>query len=105
MALARPPTAIFCANDLMAFGCYEALNERGLGVPEDISVVGYDDREIAQFLRPALTTVVLPHFEMGAEAAALIIDSQFRSDGPQPQIKVECPLVERSSVRSVGAKE
>ncbi len=49
MRLSDPPTAIFCANDLMAVGCFEALKELGRRVPEDVAVMGYDDREIAQF--------------------------------------------------------
>jgi LacI family transcriptional regulator len=98
MDLAEPPTAIFCASDMMAFGCYQALQERGLRVPQDVSVVGYDDREIAQFLRPALTTVVLPHTDMGLQAAETLIDGMLRHEGRQPQIKVECTLVERDSV-------
>ena len=57
-----------------------------------------DDREIAQFMRPPLTTVVLPHFEMGLQAAELLIDGQLRPEGRQPQVKVDCPLVERASV-------
>ena len=53
MALPDPPTAIFCCNDLMALGCYDALKELGCRIPDDVSVVGYDDREIAQHLAPA----------------------------------------------------
>lgn len=98
MKLKDPPTAIFCSNDLMALGCYEALKESGKRIPEDVAVVGYDDREIAQFTRPPLTTVLLPHFEMGTLAAEYIISNSFQIKGRQPQIKVECPLVERASV-------
>ena len=98
MDLPDPPTAIFLSNDMMAVGAYDALRERGLRVPEDVSVVGYDDREIAQFMRPALTTVVLPHHEMGLQAAETLIDGEVRAEGRQPQIKVECPLVDRDSV-------
>ena len=98
MDLPDPPTAIFLSNDMMAVGAYDALKERGLRIPEDVSVVGYDDREIAQFMRPPLTTVVLPHYEMGLQAAETLIDGQLRPDGRQPQIKVECPLVDRDSV-------
>lgn len=98
MDLPDPPTAIFLANDMMAVGAYDALKERGLRIPDDVSVVGYDDREIAQFMRPALTTVVLPHYEMGLQAAEALIDGQLRPEGRQPQIKVECPLVDRDSV-------
>ena len=98
LRLKRPPTAIFCANDLMALGCYEALKELHLEVPRDISVVGYDDREIAQFARPPLTTVLLPHFEMGTVAAEQLVDHARRPTSRPQQIKVECPLMERHSV-------
>jgi LacI family transcriptional regulator len=96
--LADPPTAIFLSNDMMAVGAYDALKERGLRIPEDVSVVGYDDREIARFMRPPLTTVMLPHHAMGLEAAEAMIDGQIRREGRQPQIKVECPLLDRASV-------
>ncbi len=96
MGLPAPPSAIFCANDLMAVGCYEALRELGLSIPDDVAVMGYDDREIAQHLHPPLTTVLLPHFEMGAAAAEWLIDA---AEGARPrQIKVECPIVMRKSV-------
>ncbi|MBB5221800.1 LacI family transcriptional regulator [Amaricoccus macauensis] len=98
MALPEPPTAIFASSDMMAMGAYEALRELGMRVPHDVSVIGYDDREIAQFLRPGLTTLLLPHHEMGMQAAAALIDGQLRPSGRQPQIKVECPVVERDSV-------
>jgi LacI family transcriptional regulator, galactose operon repressor len=98
MDLDEPPTAIFVANDMMAVGCYDALKERGLRIPEDVSVIGYDDREIAQFMRPPLTTLVLPHYEMGRQAAEALIDGQVRVEGRQLQIKVECPVVSRESV-------
>jgi LacI family transcriptional regulator len=98
MTLPSPPTAIFCANDLMAVGCYEALRELGLRIPDDVAVMGYDDREIAQHLHPPLSTVLLPHFEMGTIAAERLIDAaQGATSGPR-QIKVECPIVRRGSV-------
>jgi LacI family transcriptional regulator len=75
MNLKSPPTAVFCANDLMAVGCYEALHELGLRIPDDVAVMGYDDREIAQHLHPPLTTVLLPHFEMGSIAAEILLDA------------------------------
>ena len=98
MRLPSPPTAIFCANDLMAIGCYEALREMGLAIPGDVAVMGYDDREIAQHLHPALSTVLLPHFEMASIAAEWLLEI---ADGAAPrprQIKVECPIVRRHSV-------
>jgi LacI family transcriptional regulator len=97
MALASPPTGIFCANDMMAVGCYEALREMGLRIPDDVAVMGYDDREIAQHLHPPLSTVLLPHFEMGSIAAELLLDMAAGSVARPRQIKVECPIVRRRS--------
>ena len=59
------PDAIFCANDLMAIGCYDVLKENGIRVGSDIAVLGYDDQEVAEHLFPTLSTVLLPHREMG----------------------------------------
>jgi LacI family transcriptional regulator len=98
MSLPEPPDAIFCANDMMALGCYDALRELGLRIPQDVAVIGFDDREIAQFMRPALTTLILPHYEMGAIAAEILIDRTGGFERRHDQIKVECPLVERDSV-------
>jgi LacI family transcriptional regulator len=98
MRLPLRPSAIFCANDLMALGCYDALRELGLRIPDDVAVMGYDDREIARHLHPPLTTVVLPHFEMGTIAAELLFDMAARLAARPDQIKVECPIVERKSV-------
>ena len=98
MALDNPPDAIFCANDMMAVGCYDALKELGLKIPEDVAVVGFDDREIAQFMRPPLTTLILPHFDMGALAAELLLDMAGGLQNGHDQIKLECPLVSRDSV-------
>lgn len=97
LKLADPPTAIFCCNDLMALGSLEALKELGKDIPRDISVVGYDDREIAQFTHPPLTTVLLPHFEMGVMAAELLLERIDQPGMPPAQLKTECPLVLRQS--------
>jgi LacI family transcriptional regulator len=98
MNLKSAPTAIFSANDLMAVGAYEALHELGLRIPDDVAVMGYDDREIAQHLHPPLTTVLLPHFEMGSIAAEILLDAASGSASRPRQIKVECPIVRRGSV-------
>ena len=98
LRLERPPTAIFCCNDLMALGCFEALKETGRRIPTDVAVIGYDDREIAQHLHPPLTTVLLPHFDMGALAAEMLLDGPWPPARDVAPIKLECPLVERSSV-------
>lgn len=97
MDLPRPPDAIFCANDLIAMGCYDALRERGLSVPGDVAVVGFDDREIAQFMHPPLTTLALPQYEMGTLAAELVLDQISGLPDKFNQLKVDCPLIVRDS--------
>lgn len=73
LTLSDPPTAIFAANDLMALGAIYALQESGRRVPDDVAVVGYDDREIASIARPSITTVSLPCYEMGTQSAKLLL--------------------------------
>ena len=96
LALPEVPTAIFCQNDRMAIGCYEALEEAGYEIPRDMSVVGYDDEEIARHLHPRLTTSVLPHRAMGQWIVEQLAESG--ADERYPLTKLECPLVERDSV-------
>ncbi|ESY62192.1 MULTISPECIES: LacI family DNA-binding transcriptional regulator [Mesorhizobium] len=101
LALKDRPTAIFCQNDRTAIGCYEALKEAGLHIPQDISVVGYDDEEIARHLFPPLTTSILPHMAMGQWAIEQLEAPPAPGRGRYPITKLECPLVERDSVRAV----
>ncbi len=77
LSLRHPPTALLCGNDRMALGAYDAIKERGLRVPDDISVIGYDDQqEIVRYMRPPLTTMRLPYYEMGELAVAAILDGR-----------------------------
>jgi LacI family transcriptional regulator len=77
LALANPPTALLCGNDRMALGAYDAIKELGLKIPDDISVIGYDDQqEIVGYMRPPLTTMRLPYYEMGEFAVAAILDGR-----------------------------
>lgn len=95
------PTAIFCQNDRMAIGCYEALKEAGLRIPEDVSVVGYDDDEITRHLEPQLTTVVLPHRLMGNWAAEQLNKPWNGNGDPPLQTRMECSLTTRASVAAI----
>jgi LacI family transcriptional regulator len=95
--MANPPTGIFCFNDRMAMGAYDALRQRGLRVPDDVSVVGFDDEDMAAYLLPPLTTVVLPHEEMARWAVGALLDEQLPVASPR-KLKIECPLVVRNSV-------
>ncbi len=96
------PTAIFCYTDRMAMGAYEAIAQANLSIPQDISVVGFDNQlNIADALRPPLTTVQLPHFEMGAWAATRLLEA-IDPENSESLITIEqviaCPLVIRDSV-------
>jgi LacI family transcriptional regulator, repressor for deo operon, udp, cdd, tsx, nupC, and nupG len=74
MALPQPPTAVFCGNDEMAYGAIRALFKMGLSVPDNVSVVGFDDQNLAEFYNPPLTTVNVPRHELGRRAAQELID-------------------------------
>lgn len=94
------PTALFCFNDSMAMGAYDAIKQLGLAIPQDVAVIGFDNLElIATQLNPPLTTLALPHYEMGQWAVEYVINNADRSvDGAPPQHTIRCRLVERASV-------
>lgn len=98
---AEPPTALCCANDKMAMRVYSLLSERGLSVPQDVSVVGYDDyRVISEQLRPSLSSVSLAYEEIGVRAARALLDA-IRGHPPTTRIeRVQGPIAWRGSVRS-----
>lgn len=99
--LRRPdrPTGLFCFSDRVAMGAYQAAAALGLRIPEDVSIVGTDNLElIAAALWPGLTTVALPHYEMGRWAVTRLLDD---IEGPAMapvQAVLACPLIERGSV-------
>ncbi len=98
MRLPEPPTAIFCGNDRTALACYGALSELGLRIPQDVAVVGYDNQvDIAEGLWPSLTTVQLPHYEMGKWAVEYLLSVKGSKREPIQHV-IDCPLVERESV-------
>jgi LacI family transcriptional regulator len=99
LRLSERPSAIFCANDLMAMGALQAVRECGYRVPDDISVMGYDDQELARYTDPPLSTLVLANYEMGRRAAELLIDMAAHRKTSRPAtIRIDGPLVERASV-------
>ena len=101
--LSDPPTAIFCFNDRMAIGALDATRSRGLRVPEDLSIVGFDNDPFAAPLFPGgLTTAVLPHEEMARWAVEHIIDVRHKRRGAEPvQHRASCPIVRRGSIRRI----
>lgn len=98
LELSAPPTAIFACNDLMAIGAMKAILEQGLRVPEDISIVGFDDIALASYLNPPLTTIAQPKYELGRMAAQLVIQ-RITSSGSREkrEIVLESRLVVRGS--------
>jgi DNA-binding LacI/PurR family transcriptional regulator len=89
--------AVFCANDLMAAGALRVLREAGLGVPADVSVVGFDDAPLAQSTHPPLTTVHQSPEEMGREMVALLLDTMSHPDEPPEPRLLTTRLVVRDS--------
>ena len=102
--LAQNVTAIFCMNDLMAGGCYDWAEENEVKIPEDISVVGYDNRELSSYYRPPLSTVELPLHDIGYRAAEVMIDLVKGHMGEQKEplvCKVPCKCLIRQSVKKI----
>ncbi len=92
-------TAVFCFNDLMAAGVYDYLDEKGLVPGKDIAVAGFDNRTMSQFLKPTLTTVEIPLFDIGVKSAELILNQINSPDDFKVQHSfVECKIIERESV-------
>ncbi|MFJ8934518.1 LacI family DNA-binding transcriptional regulator [Streptomyces sp. NPDC102365] len=87
--------ALLCMNDRLAFGAYQALADRGLSVPQDISVVSFDNDELASYLRPGLTTVGLPHEAMGRASVEILLGTGTPSGGRL----IPMPVIERTSIR------
>ncbi len=73
LQLDQPPSAVFCANDIQAIGALSECRDAGLSVPDEMSIVGFDDLPIAQYITPTLTTVRVPAQEMGDSAAKRLI--------------------------------
>lgn len=90
-------TAIVAANDLLALGAYDALRERGLRCPEDISVVGHNDMPLMDLVAPALTSVRIEHRAMGREAAELLVQRMRRADASTRMVMLTPRLVVRGS--------
>ncbi len=98
------PSALICFNDRLALGAYQALADSGFDVPGDVSVVSFDDDLMASWVRPKLTTVALPHYELGRVAINLLLGEE----GPEPRSngsplihRIPMPLRQRDSVRAL----
>jgi LacI family transcriptional regulator len=90
-----PVTALLCLNDRVAFGAQQAMTEKGLRVPDDLSIASFDDEVLAAYMRPGITTARLPYEEMGRRAMELLIDP----DAPRGEHFVDMPLQVRGSIK------
>ena len=100
-----PPTAIFCANDMMALGATGAIAALGLRVPDDVSVVGYNDLDLARHMAPQLTSVRVPSYDLGYRAAELLLAHALEGRPLRPLLtKLECQLVVRASTHAAAVQ-
>ncbi len=94
LACGECPTALCCANDLIAIGAMHAIHDQGFSIPEDISVVGIGDATVASYARPALTSVRVPRYDIGARAVEMVLDTAL----PEEHTHLPSQLVQRASV-------
>ncbi|HSZ39405.1 MAG TPA: LacI family DNA-binding transcriptional regulator [Trebonia sp.] len=92
-------TAVVAANDMLAVGCYGAFDDLDLRCPDDISVIGFNDMPFIDRLRPPLSTVRFPHYQLGTEAAKLLIERVDGGDSPVKILYLAPELIARGSTR------
>lgn len=100
LEMSNPPTGIFCFNDMMVLGAYDAVRKSNFRIPDDVAIVGFDNVEVlAAQIHPPLTTIELPNFEMGQLAVQMLIGEVAITQDDQPvQHMIACPLILRRSV-------
>lgn len=98
LELPERPTGLFCFRDLMAMGAYQAAMEAGLRIPQDLSVVGFDNMEFTEGLHPGLTTVALPHYEMGSWGVQQLLALMESPTAKAKQVQLSGQLIRRRSV-------
>ena len=102
LSRADRPTAIFATSDVKALGAYEAARILGLGIPDDVSIVGYDDLAIARWAGPPLTTVRQQLVEMAMEAAKMVVRLRSEPESTADRLELATSLVIRGSTRRIG---
>ncbi|HHF3254233.1 TPA: substrate-binding domain-containing protein [Vibrio alginolyticus] len=93
------PSSIFVSNDMMAMGVINAANELGIKVPDDLSIIGYDDIHIAKFMSPSLTTIHQPKYRLGQAAVETLVRKLDKKSTEAQVVQLEPTLVERKSVK------
>lgn len=100
MALASPPTAVFCGNDESAYGAMQRLEMLGKRVPQDVSIIGFDDLERSAATLPPLTTIRQPRFEIGTTAMHMLLDTINGKPPAEQHVNLPVELVERQSTQA-----
>ena len=95
------PTAVFAASDAIAFGAMRAIQEKGLSIPDDISIIGFNDTEMSAYTTPALTTISAPAYDMGQHGANLIYAATNLNIATPLKAKIPCQLVKRVSCAKI----
>lgn len=95
------PSALFVCNDMMAMGAINAASKHGVRIPEDLSIIGYDDLHISKFMSPALTTIHQPKFRLGQAAVDAVLNKLQNQQSEHQVVQLEPKLVERDTVRAL----
>ncbi len=101
LGMAEPPTAVYAAGDNMAIGAIEAIRDAGLQVPDDVSIIGFDDIELAKFVYPPLTTIRQRTDLIGKEAAGLLIRQIDKKEKIVESHKIPVELIKRKSCKQI----
>ncbi len=101
LSLPKPPTAVFCHSDVMALGALSYAKRRGLKVPNDLSIIGFDNISLAEFCDPPLTTVAQPRFDIGREAMLLLLEQLQGHTVSSGSRLLDCELVIRGSTKAL----
>ena len=96
------PTAVFCCNDVMALGAISAIGEKGLRVPDDISIIGYDNIHASRFYAPPLTTIHQSKSRLGVQAVNLLFERINHKSEQRETIEIHPELVVRKSVKKIS---
>jgi len=101
LSLDVPPTAIVCANDSMAIGAMKIIRENGFEIPEDISIIGFDDIEVSSRVFPTLTTVAAPIDKMAKRSVDILLDTINGTDTDYQHLILPTDLIIRNSSKSL----
>ncbi|KMS87310.1 LacI family DNA-binding transcriptional regulator [Prauserella rugosa] len=102
LELTEPPTAMLCTDNVLASGAYRAAQDKGLRMPDDLSLIGFDDEPWTTLVRPGLTIVEQPTYELGAQAGRQLLDRIERGPGRARHVQLKAKLVARDSTAPPG---